>query len=111
MMIALLEQHPSINLGMKDQGLIPILIASQITEISVQVATILINYSNREDVPQQNKLIVNIQDTLGNTALHYSAILDNLDFILLLEKFGADLEITNNNNEKPIDVSPKNSKT
>lgn len=111
MMLRLLEQNPSINLGMKDQGLIPILIASQITEISVKVATILINYSNREDVHKDNKLIVNIQDSLGNTALHYSAILDNLEFIILIEKYGADLNITNNNNEKPIDVSPKNSKT
>lgn len=59
----------------------------------------------------QNKLDVNIQDTLGNTALHYSAILDNLEFIELLEKSGADLDIVNNNNEKPIDVTPKKSKT
>lgn len=47
---------------------------------------------------------------MGNTALHYSAILDNLEFFILIEEQGGNIESINKNNEKPIDVCPKGGK-
>jgi hypothetical protein len=44
--------------------------------------------------------------------MHYGALLGNLEFVrYLIEELMADASIPNDNNEKPIDLTPANSET
>lgn len=47
----------------------------------------------------------NVKDNLGNTALHYAFKNENKPMILALLLFGANPEIVNNEDKKPIDFS------
>jgi ankyrin repeat protein len=48
---------------------------------------------------------LNIKDNLGNTALHYAFKNDNKHMIIALLLFGANPEISNNEDKKPVDMS------
>ena len=55
------------------------------------MVTILAEYTKDEKTPINNKLNVNVQDSLGNTAMHYAVIFDNLELVkYLVEILGAD---------------------
>jgi len=91
-----------------------LLVAARIKSISLAVARVLAEYSFSlpQEAPAENKLEVNIADDKGNTPMHYGALLDNVEFVkYLIDELFADANITNDNNEKPIDLSPANSKT
>jgi len=47
----------------------------------------------------------NIKDNLGNTPLHYAFKNENKPLILCLLLFGANMDISNNDEKKPVDVS------
>ena len=51
--------------------------------------------------------IIDIKDSLGNTALHYSVILNNIDIVKILISFGADPLIINNENYNVLHVGIK----
>jgi ankyrin repeat protein len=51
--------------------------------------------------------IIDIKDSLGNTALHYAVILNNLDIVKILISFGADPLIINNENDNVLQIGIK----
>ena len=51
--------------------------------------------------------IIDIKDSLGNTALHYATILNNLDIVKILINFGADPLIINNENDNVLQIAIK----
>jgi ankyrin repeat protein len=68
------------------------------------------DYSQDIKTPIENKLNPNISDSKGNTAMHFAAFNDNCDAVVFLyERLNADPLLPNHYNEKPIDVSPRNS--
>jgi len=48
---------------------------------------------------------LNIKDNLGNTALHYALKHENKHMLIALLLFGANPEISNNEDKKPVDMS------
>lgn len=51
----------------------------------------------------RNGAAVNIRNSKGQTALHYAAKRDDLDTILLLIKYGAELNLKDENDMRPVD--------
>lgn len=48
---------------------------------------------------------LNIKDNLGNTAMHYALKAENKHMLIALLLFGANPEIQNNEEKKPVDMS------
>lgn len=48
--------------------------------------------------------IINAQDSEGNTPLHYAAVHRDLGLVEKLKNAGADITITNNQGQKPVDL-------
>ena len=83
----------------------PLLFASKLPSIGLEVLSILHAFSSKKPEGSNLQLDVDLQDRHGNTALHYSALLDNLPFMdYLVFNLGADVNQVNYFNEKPIDL-------
>lgn len=60
-------------------------------------------YPEGTEILLKNGALVNIANKKGHTALHFAAKRDDLDTIILLLKYGADLNLKDECDMKPID--------
>lgn len=72
----------------------------------------VVKYLFEYATPSSNKPRVNAQDKLGNTALHLAMEEGKADIALcLINDYGAEMDILNKEEKKPIDLCDKNVKS